>query len=303
MKKNISFMCVYDRATQTREWRAIIYYGDTGKNVANPQIFIIDMNGKIVRIIDTLSAFDLYTVNILNQKQENMEFLASGDFTGYEWRRVFNNLSPYKNTPQIVLRATLRNLISAFSPYKYVKKYAPIQDWEFKLWQHFTLTLKNRTFVLYNNGLPIITHSYSGSQELSFLTQPSFFIGSPTGSRLGFNYEIGNTTAIFNGSLQDIKIYNYAIEQKNLEMFLRAKIIADDMHWTLPTPMVQYIETIERFFKHKLPGSKSSLFNIKLYGTRITDPITRKLIEEGIRNIVNKVKPAYTDMVGIKWVD
>ena len=302
-KKNISFMCVYDRKTNTRNWRAIIYYGDTGRTVSTPQIFITELSGKLVKIIDTLSLFDLYTVKLLNQEQQNMEFLASGDFTGYEYRRVFNNLSPYKNTPQIVFKTVLTDSTNKPYPYTRIKKYSPIKEWEFKYWQHFVLTLKNRTFTLYNNSLPIATHSYSGSQEVNFLTQPSFFIGTPTGSRFGFNYEIGNTSMIFNGSIQDIKIYDYAIEQKNLEMFLRASILAESMHWSIPTPLVQYIETIERFFKHKVPGAKSSLFNIKLYGTQIKDPITRKVIEEGVRNLVAKIKPAYTDMIGIKWVD
>lgn len=302
-KKNISFICVYDRSTNTRNWRAVIYYGDTGQNVSNPQIFITDMSGKIIKIIDTLSLFDLYTVKLLGQTQEKMEFLASGDFTGYEFRRVFNNLSPYKNTPQIILRATLLDLSNKTHPYTHIKQHAPVQEWEFKHWQHFVLTLKNRTFTVYNNTVPIMTYSYTGKQELSFLTQPSLFIGTPTGARFGFNYEIKNTSLIFNGSLQDIKIYDYAIEPQKLEMFLRASLIAENIYWNLPTPMVQYIETIERFFKHKIPGSKSSLFNVKLYGTQIKDPTTRKIIEEGVRNIIAEAKPAYTDMIGIKWVD
>lgn len=302
-KKNISFICVHDRSTNTRNWRAVVYYGDTGQNVSNPQIFITDLSGKIIKIIDTLSLFDLYTVKLLNQSQEKMEFLSNGDFTGYEFRRVFNNISPYKNTPQIVFRAALTDLSNKTYPYVHIKQYIPLDEWTFKYWQHFTLTLKNRTFKLYNNSALIMSYSYTGSQEVNFLTQPSFFIGTPTGARFGFNYEIKNTAAIFNGSIQDIKIYDYAIEPENLEMFLRANLIADNIHWNLPTPLVQYVETIERFFKHKLPGAKSSLFNIKLHGTQIKDPITRKLIEEGVRRLVAKIKPAHTDMVGITWVD
>lgn len=302
-KKNISFMCIYDRETNSRNWRAVVYYGDSGKNIDNPQIYILDMQGKLVKTIDILSLFDLYTVKLLNQTQEKMEFLASGDFTGYEFRRVFNNLSPYKNKSQIILKATLNDAANKQSPLVHIKQYWPIDNWSFKKWQHFALTLKNKSFALYNNSIPIIRYSYPGSQEMTFLTQPSFFIGSPVGVRFGFNYEIGNTTAIFNGSIQDIKIYNYAIEEKNLEMFLRAAIIADDVQWTIPAPMLQYIETIERFFKNKIPGSKSSFFNIKLCGMEIKDPGTRRIIEEGIRNLVAKIKPAYTDMIMVKWID
>lgn len=302
-KKNISFMCVYDRETNTRNWRAVVYYGDSGKNIDNPQVYIINMEGRLIKTIDILSLFDLYVVKLLKQSQENMEFLASGDFTGYEFRRVFNNLSPYKNKSQIVLKATLTDSTNKNSPLVHIKEYWPIDDWSFRKWQHFVLTLRNKTFKLYNNSIPILTRSYLGSQDLTFLTQPSFFIGSPVGIRFGFNYEIKNTSAIFNGSIQDIKVYNYAIQQENLEMFLRASILADDVQWTIPTPMVQYIETIERFFKNKIPGAKSSLFNIKVCGMEIKDPGTRKIIEEGIRELVSKIKPAYTDMIKVKWID
>lgn len=302
-KKNISFTCMYDRATNTRVWRAVVYYGDSGKNIDNPQLFMLDMDGHLVRTIDILSLFDLYTVKLLNQKQENMEFLASGDFTGYEFRRVFNNLSPFKGTPQIVLRTALTDLVNKQYPFVHTKRYWPINDWNFKRWQHFILTLKNRTFTLYNNSLPIMKFSYPGNQTLSYVNQPSFFIGSPTGARFGFNYEIGNSTSLFNGSIQDVRIYDYAIEPNRLEMFLRATTVAEDLHWTLPTPMIQYIETIERFFKNKLPGSKSPLFNIKLYGTQIKDPGTRKIIENEIRALVTKIKPAYIDMVKVIWIE
>ena len=261
------------------------------------------MQGEVIKIIDILSFFDLYTVNLLDQTQEKMEFLGSGDFTGYEYRRVFNNLSPYKNNSQIILKISLANLVNKEYPVTHIRKYWPIDDWSFKHWQHFVLTLKNRTFKLYNNSIPILHYSYSGKEEMTFNTQPSFFIGSPAGKRFGFNYEIGNTSAIFNGSLQDIKIYSYAIDERNLEMFLRASIIGDDIQWTIPTPMVQYIETIERFFKNKIPGSKSSFFNINLHGMEIKDSVTRKIVEEGIRDLVSKIKPAYTDMIKVQWIE
>lgn len=302
--KNINFTCIYDRATNTNEWKAIVYYGDTANNLIEPELYVIDMDGYITETVNMLSLFDLYTLNLLKQKQEGMAFFAKGDFTGYEQRRVFNNLSPYNNQPQLILQADLkRSKENTEFPHKRFKQYFSLKEWNSNSWQHLVLTLKNRTFTLYNNSMPILNLNYSGEYELSYESQPSLFVGTPTGFQFGLNQEIKKCSSIFNGLLQNIKIYDYAIEHENLEMFLREAVRASDLRWYVQTPNMQYIETIERFFKNKIPGSKSSFFNIKLYGTGITDPTTRQIIEEGIRNLVSKIQPAYVSFLKVKWVD
>lgn len=302
--KNINFICTHDRNTNTNTWKAIIYYGDTVNNLVEPELYVVDMDGNITEVVNMLSLLDFYTVKLLKQTQEKMAFFAKGDLTGYEYRRVFNNLTPFKGRPQLVLNATLkRSNDSSVYPYKKIKQYFSLDNWNTNSWQHLVLTLKNRTFTLYNNSLPILNLNYTGEYEMTFENQPSFFIGTPVGFQLGLNYEIKKCTSIFNGIIQDVKIYDYAIEQKNLEMFLRKAIRASDLRWYVQTPNVQYIETIERFFKNKIPGSKSSFFNVKLYGTGITEPTTQKIIEEGIRNLVSKIQPAYVNFLKVKWVD
>jgi hypothetical protein len=133
--------------------------------------------------------------------------------------------------------------------------------------------------------------------------QPDLFIGSPVGSWVGFNQEIKYCSAIFNGSFQDIKIYNYALDTKNLEIFQRAAIPAQDICWLLPTPSIQYIEKIERLFKNKIPGAKATFFNVKLCGTQISDKQTQSMIEQQLRTIVSKIKPVYADFLKVQWID
>lgn len=302
--KNLDFICIHDRSNNSNTWKAIVYYGDTADNLVEPEMYVLDMEGNITNVVNLLSLFDLYTLSLLNQKQEGMAFFGKGDFTGYEYRRVFNNLSPFNNKPQLILQANLKQTKENINfPYKKFKQYFSLDAWNSNSWQHLVLILKNRTFTVYNNSIPIMNFSYSGEYEMNFEYQPSLFVGSPVGVQIGFNEEIKHFSSIFNGILQEIKIYNYAIEQKNLEMFLRDAIRASDLRWYVHTPNMQYIETVERFFKNKIPGSKSSFFNIKLHGTGITDPTTRQIIEEGIRNIVSKIQPAYVSFLKVKWVD
>lgn len=302
-KKNISFICVYDRKANTREWKCLIYYGDSSKNLELPQLYVIDMKGQLERVINILSLFDFYTLQIFNQTEDRMEFFGQGDFTGYEHRRIFNNLSPYRGNPQLILKAMLKDKTKVVAPYTQFKSYYNIKNWNPKSWQHFALVLKNRLFTLYNNAKSVANIQYSGAYEINYESQPPFFIGSPVGVQFGFNQEIGRTSLIFNGLIQDVKVYNYAIDESKLEVFQRAAIPAEDMYWSLPTPNIQYIETVERMFKNKIPGAKSSFFNIKVCGSQIKDPTTRAIIEEELRGIVEKIKPTYTNLLKVIWVE
>jgi hypothetical protein len=107
---------------------------------------------------------------------------------------------------------------------------------------------------------------------------------------------------IFNGYLQSIKLYNRCLTQDELTLLVRSNVVGDDIYWNLHTPKVQYVEKIERMFKHKLPGSKSPFYRIKLSNLSITDPVIRALIEEEIKKIVSEINPGYVDFLEVQWL-
>ena len=90
--------------------------------------------------------------------------------------------------------------------------------------------------------------------------------------------------------------------ENELLLLLRSNIVAEDIYWPLPTPAMQYLEKIERVFKHKLPGSKSPFYRIKLANFSVEDPIIRNLIEEEIKKIVLEMNPGYVDFVEVQWL-
>lgn len=300
--KNISFICSYDRNTNSRQWNCLIYYSSRD-SLISPQLLVFDLDGFAIKTIDILSMFDLTLFNVLKQKQSKLNFSSKGDFTGYERARVFNKLAPYNNTSQLILKASLKDINSEALKFNTIKVYIPALLLDNTSWNHFVITLENKTFKVFINGKLVGSLSYSGQYELSYETQPTLFIGSPVGSKYGFNKEIQYPSAIFNGYVESVKIYDYAIQPLNLEMYLRASTPAQNLYWTLPTPMLQYVERIERMFKNKIPGAKSSYFNIKLRGTKIDDPQTRAIIEEEIRELVSKVKPVYAEFLKVTWVE
>jgi hypothetical protein len=143
----------------------------------------------------------------------------------------------------------------------------------------------------------------SGNLDLNYEFKNDLFIGSPCGKTDNLNKEINSTSVIWNGYIDTVRIYDYAVEAKFMLFFVREKILATDITWNIPTAALQYVEVIERFFKHKMPGSKSVFFNIKLSGTSITDTALRKRIEEDIKIAVLQLKPAYAELLKVEWME
>jgi hypothetical protein len=85
-------------------------------------------------------------------------------------------------------------------------------------------------------------------------------------------------------------------------MLLRANIVGEDIFWNLPVPTMQYVEKIERVFKHKLPGAKSPFYKIKVANFPTEDPVIKNMIQEEINKIVEELNPGYVDFVDIEWL-
>lgn len=297
VQKNISFFCSYDRETQTKHWNCVVYYSD------EPYVYIFDMSGQMTNTISILALFNSVAIAALDQNPANFKFLAKGDFTGYEHRRVFKNLTPYNNQTQLVLRTALKDKTKDEPNFAHFSAQTSISNWDNGGWKHIILTLRNKKFSVYTGEQLMFELPYSAQYELSYDNQPLFFIGTPTGSQAGFNDEIGYVSSIFNGNFQDIKIYNYCLENNKFQFFLRSSIPADDIYWTLPVPNIQYIEKVERMFKNKLPGSKTPFYKIKLKGTAIQDSQTRQIIENQIKQMVVQLQPMHVDLIEVLWVD
>ena len=296
-QKNITFVCQYDRLANYREWKCLVYYPE------EYSIYISNMSGQLVDTISIKSYFDPVAAQQMNQSLEMFKFDGRGDFTGYEHKRVFQNIFPYNGEPQLTLKLSLKDRLKSDLTFTESKKSISIANWSANSWQHIAVILKNKTFEVYSNARKLFDLSYTGQYELSYETQPSFFIGSPVGSQRGFNTEVGHPSLIFNGQIEDIKIYDYALDSSDLGVFIKARWLAEDLIWSMPIPNTQYLEKVERVFKNKIPGSKTPFYQLHLRGTEIKDIQTRKIIEDQIKILINSLQPAHVDFLRIHWVD
>lgn len=297
-KFNLSFIKKFDRKTNTKEWNFLVFYSD------EKLLYFYNLPGKLNKVVDLTTTFDAFLLQKLKQNIEMVKFESVGDFTGYERQRIFNQLPPYSGASQICIKASVKDTSKKGLIYSCpVKGFASIKDWEKDSWKHITLMSKNKTLFLYDNEKKIIELKLRGQDQLNFDSQPSFYIGTPTGNTFGFNKEVKWISNIFNGKIGDIRIFDYALNPYNLEFFENASTVSENLIWPLPIPSAQYVEQIERFFKHKLPGAKSQFFKLKLSGTGITNPVTQKIVEKELLNLVESCKPAYTDLIKIEWVE
>jgi hypothetical protein len=293
--KNISFIYKYDRSQNTSNWYAI-YYFNTEQN-----IYIVDLNGNIVNVISLLTSLDpTFTQSPYNQTPNRLSFTSGGDFTGYEWSRI-NNKVIYNNNPQLQFKISTTDHQFGSTPVNYIVS-IPVPYFENNTWYNVSCVYENHTMKLYINNYLRDTLTIPYNRDITYERENDLYIGCPTGKAANFNKEINSKSVIFNGEIDSVRVYNYAIQSNYLQYFINSKIVSQDLMWDIPTGNLQYVETIERFFKHKMPGAKSQFFKLKITGSQIKDTNTRAVIEEYIKSIVESTKPAYTELLSIEWV-
>lgn len=293
--KNISFIQSYDRAKNNFTWYSMIYHN------FEKTLYQVTLNGVIAKDIFLPSKLNTRDPVTALQDKNLLQFLAKGDFTGYETKRIFNKVI-YNNNPQIQFKlATIspnRSLPPSINTLS-----IPVQYFTDGVWHLITVTLKNKTAQIYVDNYLRDSIQIPNTLDLNYEYKNDFFIGTPCGKSLNYNLEINSQSVIWNGYIDSIRIYDYAIDPKFIQYFVREKITATDIEWNIPTAALQYVEVVDRFFKHRLPGSKSIFFNIRLTGAGISDPVARKQVEEDIKQAVNEIKPAYAELLRVEWID
>ena len=124
---------------------------------------------------------------------------------------------------------------------------------------------------------------------------------------LGTSLPISRTTNqpgyyyIDNAMINRLKIYNKALSVSDIQCHYNANNAISDVVWPLPTGQRSYVDTVERVFKHRLPGRRSEIFNINVNGISTTDTSFKEDMEVHIRKELDKVLPAYTRLNKLIW--
>jgi hypothetical protein len=293
--KNISFINSYNRQTNTFTWMAVLYQN------LDQTLYHLTLDGQIIKAINLPTRYDYTSFGIENFDKGKLAFTSPGDFTGYECRRIFNRAF-YNFRPQIQFKiGTKRDIRNTYASTFMVS--VPANEFLDDSWHFITCTYKNDEMQVYIDGVLAGKYKTPNNYRAIYENKNNFYFGTPSGKIQNLNYELNTKNIIWNGSIGDIKIYDYAIEPKYLQFLTNQYTDYSDLVWNIPTTNLQYVEKIERFFKHRVPGIKSTFFNLIITGSQITDKNTQRIIEQQIFETVQRYKPVNTDLLTIQWIN
>ena len=118
-----------------------------------------------------------------------------------------------------------------------------------------------------------------------------------------FKY-LQNQSFLVNGlSIYNYNLYNTPLNDFDIKFLARQGMNIHDINVNIPCGRRNYVEEIERYFKASVPGSKSTLYNLNITNTGITDRSLQQALEIRILDELKKTAPAYSQINSINWID
>ena len=291
--RSISFLQHYNRRDNRHIYKAMLMDG------VRQVLFQLDLYGNVLHTVFVPGWLD--TIQSPTEDASLLTFTGRGDTTSYEWLRTFKSVK-YLNQPQLEFRFTL-NAPGLSQDTSTTTIRTPVGNLVDEAWYHVSAVLKNRNISLYLQEVLQASTVLPGAYDISYVHENNLLIGSPNGNNTNLNNELNTQSLNFNGMIDDVRIYDYALNTDVFYLFQYVQVNGESLVWNIPSSNLSYIETVERFFKHKLPGEKSKGFKIAISGHSVTDPTLRSAIEQYIRQTVSTNTPSYTDLVAIEWLD
>ena len=150
-----------------------------------------------------------------------------------------------------------------------------------------------------------VTIDGSNGQSTQYSYDNPIVLGGRCGKILSLMEEAGFSNSSFRGCIDDFRIYNRPITIEDLYYIYMTKFKCDDLIWHFQTNKRNFVENIERFYKFKMPGSKSSHYELHINGYKRSDGTidesVKKVLEDMIRRALKRLAPAYSTMIKIVW--
>lgn len=118
-----------------------------------------------------------------------------------------------------------------------------------------------------------------------------------------FKYIKKNTSLVSGLTIKDFRIFKRALKDTDIGILAKENNEIEDIIFTVPAGRRNYIEEIERYFKAKVPGQKSTLYNVLIKNSGITDEKLKDALEKRILGRLQQLSPVYTKLNTIKWVN
>lgn len=225
----------------------------------------------------------------------------SSTFSSYDWWRMFG----IKNC--IYARVCMNNgRQSAFSnQHRYTLVYNLSDNAKINYgWHHVVLVKQDYILRLYIDcQLVDSTTINTDDKTVAYSYRSQIVLGGTSGRKTALNDEVIFQNGYSNVAIDDVRIYRRALRADDIYYIYISKFKFNDLKWNIKAENKYYIEELRRFFRFKMPGSKSAHYRIVIgnYGSAKDNPKVRRVIEDAILAALPKVSPAITKNTEIVW--
>tara|TARA_R110000772_G_scaffold67874_2_gene150427 strand:- start:523 stop:1764 length:1242 start_codon:yes stop_codon:yes gene_type:complete len=266
--------------------------------IAQNKLIKISQVGNIVQCVDVQGLFEQSPYDYT----EPLDLYIRGDVTGYDAQRKYGlplEIQGRALTARIVLQEDCDGSTTVAELHRSADNIAPG-------WHHVMCSVNtvDGHATLYVDGGVADTYSFEANAfKVSYQYKPPFLIGADSGKFQPLAQEIGLEDPLyFVGQIDDVRYYDRDLTLDEVRSLYWRRQEFEPVTWNIPTTEQPYMEQVERFFKHKMPGQKSASFDIKIKGLQIEDEALREVIEESISESLEKIKPGYSQLRQIEWL-
>ena len=264
----------------------------------------LDLSGNYITEVPVLSTDDkTYSKFDTDWSSKYISFKTS---TGFDYLRKNVTLTG----PKIEARVALTNIYNSTTTTAAFSSYSlsfPLSSMKYG-WHHFAISLdaEKGTYEMYVDSnlvdsisLPGAKFSYTPifDQPITVGSSP-FYGGIPLSTHLKQpQHYLADGVKI-----KQFRLYNTPLKYDDIKAHYLTLANIGDARWDIPCGQRNFIDTIERVFKHRLPGRRSELFNINIKGLDyITDPVVKTDIQSRLENKINELAPTYTKLNRVRW--
>tara|TARA_Y100000310_G_scaffold344550_1_gene457913 strand:+ start:4588 stop:8157 length:3570 start_codon:yes stop_codon:yes gene_type:complete len=104
-----------------------------------------------------------------------------------------------------------------------------------------------------------------------------------------------------NIKMKNIKLYDKPLGYYDIKNHYQVLQDVTDIRWDTPVGQRNYIDTVERIFKHSLPGRKSELINVNIKNSNITDVQIINDITDKVKQKLQEELPIYNEINELTW--
>ena len=239
--------------------------------------------------------------------------LSSSSTDFYSWKTITgaDNLRKTKTnkTARIDAKVSLTNLYNSSTTTAAYSAYTVSHDLSAmkRGWHHFAINLDAElgkyemyidTVKVDSINIPAARFSYS-----NIFSQPIMFGVSPFFNNITLPEAISQSDRYYSNNikLQGIKLYNTPLPYYDIVSHFLLQSRIHDVKWEIPVGQRSYIDTVERVFKHRLPGRKSEHYNVVISGLSATSETLKADIKDKILTQLPSISPAYSKLNDIYW--